>query len=75
MDGTTKRCMETSPDDDSKLGDFECEDDNSSPGDGCFNGFIEEGWTCDGGDENDKDRCSRIAPIEVVEETWDPDSL
>uniref|UniRef100_A0A0G4F531 EGF-like domain-containing protein n=1 Tax=Chromera velia CCMP2878 TaxID=1169474 RepID=A0A0G4F531_9ALVE len=36
----------TTPDDGHVLGDEECDDGNTNPGDGCYGGQVEDGWTC-----------------------------
>lgn len=65
MDTTSKRCMESTPDDGIKFGEYECEDDDSLPDDGCFNGIIEDGWQCDGGTLTSPDVCTKIPPVLV----------
>lgn len=59
----TNKCIEDSPDDGAKYGDYECEDDDSVAGDGCYNGNIEPGWTCDGGTTSTPDVCYALPSV------------
>ena len=74
-DAATLRCIETSPNDGKKHGDYECEDDDTLAGDGCFNGNIEDGWTCSGGTITTPDTCFPLPSVEISGIDWTEDDM